>query len=192
MKHCIVILALISAVVWTGCSEETRLTPVAGEQNELSLSKTISRDGPISLSGRDFVSAYYAKSGELFIDPAVNFCETNAILHFLDGNNIILEIIDSPCWPGQTVNLEGTLTPGGELKLYWPEFAIATLEGATGCTLSGTWGVLHGSFDGETLQASTHNHGPCSGGTFWGPVFGVSFEKGPVHLTSSIDLTVEE
>ena len=78
-KHFIVIFALISVLVWTGCNEETSLTPAEGsEQNELSLSKIISREGPISLSGRESVAAFYAQTGELFLDPNVNFCPLNA------------------------------------------------------------------------------------------------------------------
>ena len=76
------------------------------------------------------------------------------------------------------------------MKLNAPDDWIATVAEHTGCKVNGTFPVYHGRFDGESLTAASHFHGICDGGTMWGPLFGVSEDGGPLHVTFAIELQV--
>jgi hypothetical protein len=154
---------------------------------------TIVRDGPISLTGRTTFAAYHSVSGEVVSDGSWNFLLAIAELRFEGGNKVVLHMTESfPTDPPEelrTLDWVGQLTPSGTLKLRVPADQVAAVEEHTGCTVSGTFPVYHGFFDGESLYASGHFHGICDGGTMWGPMLGLSEEGGPLHVTFAIELT---
>jgi hypothetical protein len=148
-----------------------------------------------TLTGRTTFGGYNSVSGVVRVPPDQNFLLAEATLT-VDGKEVVLTMTEffptDPPSPLRTLNWLGTLTPGGVLKLE-PEGAdaeIAGIEEHTGCTDSGTLLVYHGRFDGQSLYAATHFHGLCDGGTMWGPVFGVSEDQGPLHVTFTIELEV--
>ena len=98
-----------------------------------------------------------------------------------------------------------------------PAFVTGNLVGDMtlhpGCPAEhGTFPVYRGTWDGKTLSVSSHFHGRCDGGTYWGEAGfwdegdgipgvydpegyldnGVTWENGPAHVTFGLDLKVND
>ena len=149
----------------------------------------LDRGSPISLTGRTTFAAYFSVTNEWFLNPDVIYCPVEADLSFGDGHDVVLTTTEGGGCAGRELTWQGRLTPGGALKLNMQADQAPLVEEHTGCTLSGTFPVYHGHFDGESLHASGHFHGHCDGGTVWGPLFGFPDDPGPVHVTFGIELT---
>jgi hypothetical protein len=193
MKHITILCTLLLVALFAiGCGEqEVPVVPGVSSEN-LGSATLAKRSDPIEfIEGRTTFGAYLPRINEYLINPEEMYCLATATLEFEDGHKIVLTLTEGePC--SRESELVGTLTPGGRVKLTAPDWWIDEVTEHTGCTLSGTFPVYHGYFDGHRLYASSQFHGLCTGGNMWGPVFGVSEEMGPIHVTFGIDLTTDE
>jgi hypothetical protein len=150
---------------------------------------TIARDGPISFTGHTTFNAFLPKSGTWFLKDFQ--CEAEAVLVFGDGNHAELTTTETCFATPRVIVWTGSVAPGGAVKLAGPESEADAVAEHTGCTISGTFPVYHGYFDGEVLSASGHFHGLCDGGTIWGPVMGFPLDDpGPVNAEFGFVFTV--
>ena len=155
-----------------------------------------SAQSSLNLSGVFNYYTYAVKGDEVIQDgdyPAT------AELTYLDGQAIELVVTEHTTVGPRTTPFQGKLTPGGQLKLWFPDplipgtdiTIIDIVEGHTGCTvLGGTFPVFHGSMDGERLYASAHFNSRCDQEWPANDVFDVPID-GPVHWVWTIDLTVD-
>ena len=150
---------------------------------------TIDRDGPIAFTGYTTFNAFLPKSGTWFLKDFL--CEAEAVLVFGDGNHAALTTTETCFAPPRVIVWTGSVTPGGAVKLAAPASEADGVAEHTGCTISGTFPVYHGHFDGEVLYASGHFHGLCDGGTIWGPVMEFPLDDpGPVNVEFGFVFTV--
>ncbi len=187
LVYCVVLLLTI------GCSNQQEPTGALSEgTSNLSKYQNITNNGPITFyEGRTTFGAYMSRTGEFLLNPEEIFCLATATLEFEGGHDIVLTLKEEPPCERESI-LYGTLNPGGAVKLVAPDWWVDEVTLHTGCTLSGTFPVFHGHFDGQKLSASSHLNGLCTGGTMWGPWLGVSEEMGPIQVTFGIDLPVNE
>ncbi len=184
-------LSLLVAFLALGCTSEELPTAVSEDLEspvwaEDALAKH-TPSGPLFFTGYTRFGAYYARTGEVFADPADWYCELSATLNFVDGQDFILETNwDPPC--ERTIVHAVKMTPSGAIKLWMPDDEIPGMREHTGCDFSGSFPVFHGHYDGDRFYVATQWHGLCTGGNLWSWLFGVSLEKGPVHVTMSYDL----
>jgi hypothetical protein len=185
--YCTVLLLTI------GCNNQQEPTDALSEGTSgLSQYQKIIKNGPITFNdGQTTFEAYLSRTGEFLLTAEEMFCPATATLEFEEGHDIVLTLYEDPPCDRESI-LYGTLNPGGAVKLVAPDWWIDEVTLHTGCTLSGTFPVYHGHFDGQRLYATSHFHGLCTGGTMWGPWLGVSEEMGPIHVTFGIDLLVDE
>ena len=142
----------------------------------------------------------YAVKGDEVIQDWDN--PSTAELTYLDGQAIELVVTEHTAVGPRTTPFLGKLTPGGQLKLFFPDPAmvlpdgtelsiIDIVEGHTGCTvLGGTFPTFHGWMDGERLYASAHFNSRCDQEWPSNDVFDVPID-GPVQWSWTIDLTVD-
>jgi len=160
-----------------------------------------SAQSSLSLSGTTGYYTYAVKGDEILQDAIV---PAYAELHYLDDQSIELVLTEGVPGASRTTPLSGKLSPGGQIKLWYPEpiipdtdFTIIDIvEMHTGCdVLGGTFPVFHGYMDGERLYASAHFNSRCDqewepNPLFPEPVFDLPIE-GPVQWAWTIDLTVD-
>jgi hypothetical protein len=142
----------------------------------------------------------YAVKGDEILQDWDN--AATAKLNYLDGQAIELVVTEDTIYGPRPTAFQGKLTPGGQIKLYFPDPAmvlpdgtelsiIDIVEGHTGCTvLGGTFPTFHGYMDGERLYASAHFNSRCDQEWPDNDVFDVPVE-GPVQWAWTIDLTVD-
>lgn len=143
---------------------------------------------PGSFEGVTNYYTYAVKSQELLQD--LN-CPATAELTFLDGQQVELLLTENGACGGRTIPLEGTMTPRGQIKLWYPDWlGIEDIVMAhTGCTfIAGAFPVYHGSFDGQSFVAYTTF--TCMIPEYWPPndLFPTPVD-GPMHWQWTIDLT---
>ena len=194
MKYFIILCVMLLYII--SCNEQEVPTALSKSNIEIfnqTMPKNLDKSSPIVFSeGRTTFGAYLPRTSEYLLDPELIYCPATAILNFGEGHDITLTLIENGNCGGRETIFIGEMTPSGILKLTAPDWVLAEVTEHTGCTLSGTFPEYHGNFDGVKFYAYSHFHGLCSGGTMWGPWLGVSEEMGPINVTFTIELEVDE
>lgn len=163
---------------------------------------------PLELTGVAQYVAWGALTGQMFAAPSANFCPiVEARLTRGPGFFVRLFTTEDCGVLLRDVKWEGVLGYDGSLALKLPKYAtmrftdgstvkidvLATMTEHTGCDLTaGTLPVYYGHFDGRSLHANGEFQSICTGGTMWGPMFGVSEAAGPIHADFLISLEVRK
>lgn len=193
MKYITPILLIFLLI---SCKEQEVPTALSESNIEIlnqTLGKTLDKSNPIIFTeGRTTFGAYLPRTSEYLLDPELINCPATATLSFGQGHDVTLTLVENGNCGGRETIFMGEMTPGGILKLTAPDWVIAEVTEHTGCTPSGTFPVYHGNFDGVRLYACSQLHGLCSGGTMWGLWLGVSEEMGPINVTFTIELEVDD
>lgn len=149
---------------------------------------------PVELTGVSQYVAWVAGTGQMVSAPDANFCEiSEARLTFGPGSHTSLYTKEE-CMGGafiRELNWDVIFRQDGKLAMILPDAAdsMDIMAEHTGCPVhNGTMPVYYGFFDGNLFHATGEFHGVCTGGTMWGPIFGVSEALGPLHVNFLISL----
>jgi hypothetical protein len=162
----------------------------------------------VELTGVAQYVAWAARTGEMLAAPDQNFCPI-VEARLTRGPGFFLSLFTTEACGGglfRDAKWDGMIGPDGRLAIKLPKYATMRFpDGSTvkaevlpmmkehsGCELTGTMPVYYGYFDGTLFHANGEFHGICTGGTMWGPMFGISEAVGPVHADFLISLEVKK
>ena len=139
--------------------------------------KKIVIDNPIYLKGKSRFDVLAVKEDRVIVDGELMFLDMTAKLTPVDGQNYLLETIETMILPDgskntfRKVNFDVIITPGGTVMFSWPETwwelgeekdnVLGQLLDHTGCIFSESViknGTLNyeGHFNGTSFSAKTH------------------------------------
>jgi len=206
-------------IISSGCTkQEAEPRGLNDTFNEQILKKGIPHEEIIQLQGFTRFAFYVVKEHRYITDGysiGDNFLACYATLTFIDKQTFIMDTEEYiPMEPPilyRKISIRGEMTPGGQVKFYWPgswhelksDFSglesrtniVAQVTEHTGMILSGP-GISKntllymGSFDGEKLFADMHLTGiQTEPGTM---PFLVDIIDGPVQINFMFDLEISE
>jgi hypothetical protein len=162
----------------------------------------------VELTGVSQYAAWKAKTGDIVVPPSVNYC-TILEARLTQGPGFFSRLYIREICGGimeREWNWDVLIGKGGNVAMKLPDkatytdltttpptvFEVQDIESLvpehTGCPANGTFPYYYGDFDGKLFQARTNFHGVCTGGTMWGPWFGVNEGMGPLNADFSITL----
>lgn len=175
-------------------------------------------EAPVELAGRTFFEGVLTDHTLIFSPREINACEAKASLLHLEKERYELRVAEK-CGFGPrlaiwdlTIDKDGKVGGVFQARVLHPQLATGTVFGEiwlhTGCMLVGDFPTLTGTWDGETLSATTTFAGRCHGGTMWGDpkiwemmgvedpngllADGVTWDDGAARMTFGVELTVTE
>ena len=169
---------------------------------------------PVHLTGRTTFVGHFAQSGFVFSPDWYNYCNAEAVLTQVEKKSYILEVNEWDCgrvctWDLKITN-NGVVIGDNHGSCCVDGDCVAEVKLHTGCPADhGIYPIYRGKWDGANFNISSHFHGRCDGGTYWGdaafwdgwgdlpPVDdpegilddGVTWDDGPAHVTFGIELT---
>jgi hypothetical protein len=164
----------------------TESTPSLTNNNPGTVYKTTT----VSLHGG--VSYYtYAKETKELLQSVTNDAE--GTLELLEGNQIRLTLTETSL--SRTVVLEGKLTLGRLVKMVYvnppTDVLRQIVQGHSGCTILGRFGVYHGMFNGKQMFAGMRFKSECPVEWPQNDIFPTPVD-GPVHWWWVINLRVND
>ena len=169
---------------------------------------------PVQLTGRTTFVGYFSHSSFTFSPDWYNYCSAEAELAQTGLQSYTLEVNEWDC--GRVCSWDLTITNGGVVRgendgsCCMDGNCIDEVELHTGCSAShGTYPTYQGTWDGTNLAITSHFHGRCDGGIYWGEAWfwdgwgdlpavddpdgilddGVTWDDGPAHVTFGVELT---
>ncbi len=146
----------------------TQDDPVTLDHFNTELNKKVTVEYPIFLEGMTHFTSYALKEHRVIVSGDENFFYCDAILTHVNGQNYILETIETFALNPQKVRRltwQVKMTPSGHLSFSWPDpegVHLKKFEYLTGCIPYGGPGInegtndYKGSFDGKYFHAETH------------------------------------
>jgi hypothetical protein len=172
-----------------------------GASDQIAHLKQVTKDGPVYLSGILKYHYYAVKEGETL--PSWDNLISNAMLEFLEGQNIQLSIMEiQPDGSERPSVMNGKMTPSGQIQFSLPAplpiglYITDIIQMHTGCELFGGDGInkgtliYNGYFDGERLIATAQFHLKCEVEWPANDIFPTPVD-GPVQGKWTIDVTMD-
>jgi hypothetical protein len=159
-------------------------------------------------TGKHQFTAWTARTGDVVVPPSMDYC-TIFEARLNRGPGFFAKLYVKENCMGvveREWNWDVLIGKGGKVAMRLPDratytdltmdppvvFELTDLESLmpehTGCPANGTFPYYYGDFDGKLFQARTNFHGVCTGGTMFGPMFGVNEGMGPLNVDFSITL----